>query len=228
MPTLYRYAQFADAVYSADENAMKDALVKKSCAAWSVRKWHPLSRSNGFQGAILENQEEVVCVYKGSTTGKAFVDDWLVNDMLIAVNALPPQMWSAYDMAAAAQLIGGGKKPVSLVGHSLGGALAQIVGYIRGLPFVTFNAPGMKGNAETYRSLGGTSKPGAIRGFNMILWSDPIGNYGRHLGETERFLTPGIFNPFGGGSAIAHMMGSVLRALEGASDWAEKVLKELV
>jgi hypothetical protein len=229
MPTLYRYAQFSDAIYRADEDAMKKALVELGCGAWSVRKWHPLSRSNGFQGAVLESDKEVVCVFKGSTFGKAFVDDWLVNDVLIAINALPPQMWSALEMVLAAEMISGnGAKPLSLVGHSLGGGLAQILGAIRGLPFVTFNAPGMKGNLSTYGYLGGTSSKQVVQGFNMILWTDPVGNYGRHLGKTERFMTPGALNPFGGAAVIAHQMGNVLLALNQAGEWAAKLLAQLI
>jgi hypothetical protein len=47
----------------------------------------------------------------------------------------------------------------------------------------------------------------------MILWIDPIGNYGRHIGRTERFLTPGALNPLGGEAVIAHVMGNVIEAL---------------
>ena len=229
MPTLYRYAQFASAIYQDTEADLITKLQKSGCSAWNVRKWQALTFSDGFQGAILEGPKEVVCVFKGSTFGKAFVSDWLVNDVLIAINSLPPQMVAAYQMVTAARSVcSDSGKPISLVGHSLGGGLAQILGYIMGYPFVTFNAPGMKGNAQVYNFLGGAASKSKIQGFNMILWTDPVGNYGRHIGKTERFRTPGALNPFGGGAVIAHQMGNVLMALEQASDWAVKELLALV
>ena len=65
-------------------------------------------------------------------------------------------------------------------------------------------------------------------GFNMILWTDQVGNFGRHVGKTERFMTPGAFNPFGGGAAAAHQMGSVILALQNKQKWAQKLLHQLI
>ena len=131
-------------------------------------------------------------------------------------------------IAKAEEVAGDSAKPVSIVGHSLGGALAQIMGYRFGHPFVTFNAPGMKGNLETIPFLYTKSKPaGPIKGFNMILWTDPIGNYGRHIGKTERFYAYLPFVPLPG-QAIAHVMGTVFHTLKHSRKWAAKTLDMLV
>jgi hypothetical protein len=195
--------------------------------------WYQVGNpANGFQGAIFENNDEVICAYKGSkggpfdrtTTG---YDDWSVNDVQIAFNQLPHQTTAALAFADMARTIAE-SKPMSLVGHSLGGALAQLVGFGFGLPFVTFNAPGVRNNIRGISW--GVRKPsiGNIHGFNMILASDPVGNFGVHLGKTERFLTKDMLNPFKG--TFAHKIEQVIGTLmlDRNRDWAQKTLGRLL
>ena len=223
MATLMQYAQIAAAVYK-DEQTMLAQLVTGGQAGWSVRFWQAGTASNGFQGAILENDAEVICAYKGSKTGVTGKQDWLVNDVQIGLNMIPSQSNSAAEMVEVAEhFICGGSgsrsKPLSIVGHSLGGGLAQLVGYLRGVPFITFNGPGMKGNLPGLFSspkAGG----GKVNGFNMILGTDPVGNFGRHLGKTERFINRG--------KGIAHKMEAVLGTLAVNAKWSGKLLHELV
>jgi len=228
MPTLLDYAHMASAVYSIDDNAVTDYLVKQGLSEWSVRVWQAGTASDGFQGAILESDSDVVCAYKGTQTSGTTVKQDFLNDVTLAINLIPSQAMAAADMMSAARQIAG-QKPISLVGHSLGGGLAQLIGYFSGAPFVTFNAPGMLGNVELVPFLyRGTRPGGPIKGFNMILLTDWIGNYGRHIGKTERFMTPGALNPWGGRAFMAHMMANVLLVLESKAAWAAKVLAELV
>jgi hypothetical protein len=228
MPTLFDYAHLATAVYSIDDNAVTEYLVKQGRSEWSVRVWQAGTASNGFQGAVLESDSEVVCAYKGTQLSGSTVRQDLLNDVTLAINLIPNQAMAAAEMVAAARCIAG-RKPISLVGHSLGGGLAQLIGYFSGAPFVTFNAPGMLGNVELVPFLyRGTSPGSPVRGFNMILLTDWIGNYGRHIGKTERFMTPGALNPWGGRAFMAHMMANVLLVLESKAAWAAKVLIELV
>ena len=228
MPTLFDYAHLATAVYSIDDNAVIEYLVKQGRSEWSVRVWQAGTASNGFQGAVLESDSDVVCAYKGTQVSGATVRQDLLNDVTLAINLIPSQAMAAAEMVAAARCIAG-RKPISLVGHSLGGGLAQLIGYFSGAPFVTFNAPGMLGNVELVPFLyRGTSPGSPVRGFNMILLTDWIGNYGRHIGKTERFMTPGALNPWGGRAFMAHMMANVLLVLESKAAWAAKVLAELV
>jgi hypothetical protein len=233
MINLMDYAHFASAVYEVNNTAqdqrtaagMLAKLQEFGLTRFSLREWRAGGFINGFQGAVLESDDEVVCVFKGSAFGRTFVSDWVVNDVQITTNAIPSQAPAAFEMVAAAQRIAtAGNKPVSLVGHSLGGGLAQYVGFY-GVPFVTFNAPGMVGNLPLLDQI---RPPAAVRGFNMILATDPVGQLGRHIGATERFRTPGMLNPFGGGAPIAHMMGSVILALENNTTWAQKLLANLV
>ncbi len=99
---------------------------------------------------------------------------------------------------------------VSITGHSLGGALAQVLGHWTGRPFVTFNAPGMWGDIQKSKlvpffspghcanSWAGTFKSGALsklsagtgRNFRNVL--DPVSAYGMHYGPVTRFWGKGV------------------------------------
>jgi hypothetical protein len=131
---------------------------------------------------------------------------------------------------------------VSVCGHSLGGAIAQIVGNRLRLPFVTFNAPGVGiisrnvgevastvalGTMLT-RSLGALSSAAMhpvqaaqdaasltyrVRGANFRLGKDVVGCIGVHYGRV-------IEIPYSGGAldvGTKHRMVTVLAALEGSS-----------
>ena len=218
-----QYAQIAKAIYK-DELEMQQHLVANGCPDWAVRFWQAGTQANGFQGAILENDQEVICAFKGSKTGVTFKQDWLVSDVQIALNMIPNQTTSALEMVDVAKRYLSGNKPISIVGHSLGGGLAQLVGFILGIPFVSFNGPGMLNNLQSLpfhrlmRQVGRNT--GTARGFNMILWTDPIGNFGAHIGKTERFLNRG--------PGIAHVMGAVLGTLQAKPKWANKTLQQLL
>jgi predicted alpha/beta hydrolase len=176
--------------------------------------------ANGFQGVIFSASNEVICAYKGSKGGFASkdkmntgYDDWRVNDVQIALNQIPSQYEAAEAFVKQAEFHAA-KRRVTIVGHSLGGGLAQLAGAKLGLPFVTFNAPGMAGN------LGIRKQASKVTGFNMILLKDPIGNSGQHIGKTERFLALGTTGP-------AHKMHAVLSALKHSDKWAKRTLDQL-
>src|SRR5262245_34706461 len=207
--TLYDYAALADASYApavfkkdgvtnepiiqCDEDQRKAIRAKLGITIpttwqhWTIELYQVGTSANGFQGVIFSKPDEVVCAYKGSKGGffsrdktQTAYDDWWVNDIQIGLNQIPSQAGAAREFLWSAQRIAG-QRPVTLVGHSLGGGLAQLAGYYNSVPFVTFNAPGMAGNVGCRRSASGE------RGFNMILWKDPVGNAGQHIGKRERF-----------------------------------------
>jgi hypothetical protein len=97
------------------------------------------------------------------------------------------------------------------VGHSLGGALAQVVGYTVGCRFVTFNAPGMAG---TTSGLSGMSPvPESATGFeagrNYRLGSDPVSNVGLHVGRVRSLESShGLFTAHSQSNVIGSLRGS--------------------
>jgi putative lipase involved disintegration of autophagic bodies len=113
------------------------------------------------------------------------------------------QYRSAIDFVRSVPIRTGSR--VSVCGHSLGGAIAQIVGSRLRLPFATFNAPGV---GLISRNLGEV-----VRGANFRLSWDVVGLIGAHYGRV-------IDIPYTGGAldvGTKHRMGAMIAALETSS-----------
>jgi len=137
--TLGEYATLADAVYDAEADLTRRAQ------GWTCQRRVAATLTVGFQGAILDNGREIIVAFKGTAAAtRSGVMD-LQNDLVLFLNGLPSQAAAADALVRQAAEIAQGK-PISLTGHSLGGALCQVVGYWSGKPFVTFNAPPMLAN----------------------------------------------------------------------------------
>jgi hypothetical protein len=165
-----------------------------------------------FKGCVYVSHRfpEVVVAFQGTVLSKA---GDLVADAQIAIGGLVgmlPQYCGAalrlFDRTRAIYP----DRAVSFVGHSLGGAIAQVMGHWTGMPFVTFNAPGMWGDIQkskvilnwsprnSLRSWQGTLKGPLLakhtattgRNFRNIL--DPVSAYGLHYGPVTRFWGCGI------------------------------------
>lgn len=240
MPTLLEYAHMASAVYGNDKDEVRQKWGNcPTHGAYLVSDYqggiayvNNQTAGAGFQGAIFMSRDDVVVAYKGSKGGAWSLvgdaeskqgtgyDDWHVNDVQIMLNKLPSQIPNAENFTRPykelAEQLGA---RFSLVGHSLGGGLAQYIGWLWGVPFVTFNAPGMAGNLVSGRK--SIKAAGQVPGFNMILATDPVGNFGVHLGKTERFLALGK-------PGIAHKMAAVLYAVEGSTNWRSRDLAQLI
>ncbi|MCC7427549.1 MAG: hypothetical protein IT557_11630 [Alphaproteobacteria bacterium] len=156
--TLGEYATIADAVYG------EEAELSTRAQGWTCQRRVAATLSLGFQGAILDNGREIIVAFKGTApTTRAVVAD-LQNDLVLFLNGLPNQAAAADALVRQAAQIARGK-PISLTGHSLGGALCQVVGYWSGKPFVTFNAPPMLANLVQARLVawtGATLAPLAV------------------------------------------------------------------
>ncbi|GAB4186623.1 MAG: hypothetical protein OHK0024_26980 [Thalassobaculales bacterium] len=138
MAMIAEYAQFARSVYNRDEAF---ALGGWQCIKWESGTWY----GNGFQGGIFIGDREIIVACKGTSLKTQAAPSDLSADLRIGVGAIPNQAGSAYKMVKAAMQVAAGRV-ISITGHSLGGALAQVVGYWCNVPFVSFNAPPMKGN----------------------------------------------------------------------------------
>lgn len=79
---------------------------------------------------------------------------------------------------------------MTLVGHSLGGGISQIVGLETDTKFVTFNAPGMWTNAVGVCAFA-RFKNTLSAGMNYIKLGDLVGNFGKHIGDTRRVASFG-------------------------------------
>lgn len=95
---------------------------------------------SGFHAEVFTNGKDIIIAYRGT--------NWLIgidgrNDIAMSRGRIPAQATEALQVYDAIKE----KYPnidITVVGHSLGGSLAQIVSAIRGCVAVTFNAYGTK------------------------------------------------------------------------------------
>lgn len=226
MATILELAKMASAVYDNTPNV----------PGWQL-ELHPGSSNlcDLFKGAAFRNGTETVYAFKGTSQLK----DWATNAAygLFGMNTF--QFARADDFLRAS--LTRRDRIVSVCGHSLGGAIAQVIGNRRHLPFATFNAPGvgvLSGNiAELSQTLVlGTSDlrlaGGAIsallhpvqfyqdvvntfyrvRGVNFQLHGDPVSPIGVHYGSIVRLPgLPSVRRPFD-----IHAMKHMLQVIDGS------------
>ena len=129
MATINDHALLSQAIYSNDPQV----------PGWvRLEPWWPSGTgpTEAFQGAAFRRGGDVVFAFKGTSGGWDYATDFKLG---IGMNTY--QYSSARDLVIRSGPMTGFN--VSLCGHSLGGATAQIVGNRLRLPFVTFNAPGV-------------------------------------------------------------------------------------
>jgi hypothetical protein len=144
------YALIADAVYARwDEGNESQSILYN--AGWKCPPEMKVDEksiwalgnpfSSGFQGRVFldPSGREAMIAYKGT---KPYMTSDLTADAKLAMGFVPTQAKDALKHTVDWSNRLKGRK-ISLVGHSLGGALAQVVGSRAKMRFVTFNAPGM-------------------------------------------------------------------------------------
>lgn len=222
MATILTYARMCNAVY--EDNP--------TISGWTQFGFRPSGTglADAFQGVAFKKGAEVIVAFKGTSQKRDVIADLKLG---IGINT------SQYADAVAfldKMVIQDGAK-VTLTGHSLGGAIAQVVGNRRRLPFVTFNAPGVavisKNLGEVATSpLGPMRAAGtllstflhpiqaaqdlsslfySVRGVNLRLGQDIVGSVGVHYGKV-------IVVTYGGGSfdlLQKHKMTTFIESLAG-------------
>ncbi len=185
-----------------------------------------------FQGYLFAQGNIVVVAFKGTALDTAAAAGDVVADAKLGVGMNTVQ----FDQAEAFLDDNAGFIPrgatVYVCGHSLGGAIAQIVGNRRRLPFVTFNAPGVGviagnlGDMASQTSVGLTARAAGsvlsvvrhpvqawrdarslfyrVQGTNVRLSSDPVSMVGIHYGRVATLSYLGL---------DAHSIATVIRVL---------------
>ena len=207
--TLYEYAQIADQVYN-DQTSF--VLAGWVCQRFKMDK--PFFKggsllSDGFQGGSFYKREtnQLVIGLKGTVPSMA---SDLMADLRIATQRIPNQADTAMTHVEQWRQV----QPdatVSLVGHSLGGGLCQVVGSWLHLPFVTFNAPAMGTNwfLAHFNVVAPLTMARTILarrrndGVNYRLLNDPVSKLGNHIGLVRK-IDAGL------GISEAHSMSQVV------------------
>lgn len=164
------------------------------------RGYHYYSTPEGLQAAVYQNTEtkDLVIAYRGTEASSIenFLEDASA-DIALSVNKMNPQFIQAEKFCEAAVDIYCDKKEdekpitthVSLTGHSLGGALAQLVAEKKIISAYTFNAPGMKYFIEHTKGISYNSLLCYSHITNYIIMNDYVGNFKEHLGR-ELYIQP--------------------------------------
>lgn len=212
--TTLQYAMMANRVYRIGNYA-------RVCGNYGVEDFETMLFDEGmnwgatntdFKGCVYVSKslKEVVVAFQGTVPSKG---GDLLADLQIGVGSLVgmlPQYSSAALRLFKRTEEAYPRHSISLVGHSLGGGMAQLIGHWTGAPFVSFNAPGMWNAIQTAKfaffwsprdtlnSLQGTFKSPLLakqmaatgRNFRNVL--DPVSAYGSHYGPVTRFWGGGF------------------------------------
>lgn len=213
MTTVMTYAKMADEAYAATPTV----------SGWTTVMDH-LEPSSGLRSVVFHRGGVFVVSFRGTDNLSDVVED---AQLTLGMNTAMYPVGEA--IAAAAGQHGG----VILTGHSLGGAVAQVVGNRAQLPFVTFNAPGValiaSRNIATanpvmaaLRWTGSVSSALArprqtardmqaafnvVHGKNYRLFNDVVSSSGVHYGDVITLPTP-TTNPLD-----AHRITTVIAVL---------------
>lgn len=202
MATFDTYVTIAEDVYA------REAGGTPEIGGWKTQKWEWATwYGDGFQGGVFTNDTEIVVGFSG-TKGGPFTAPISQNsaNARIGVNVIPNLAGSAFAMVEWAKSIALGR-PISIVGHSLGGGLAQVVGNWSGIPFISFNGPGMKTHLkmsafnlfkprQMFRSIVSKNTDDTI-GISLYVKNDFVGTFGVPVGwavELDRFDDPHSMN----------------------------------
>jgi len=220
MANLSEYAKLARAAYKDEAEAQQEAQ------GWNMQIRRAATLTMGFQGAVFDNGREIIVAFKGTAPGKKSMASDISADVVLFLNGIPSQVDPAEKLVRQAYSIAGGKQ-ISLTGHSLGGALCQVVGYWYSLPFVTFNAPPMMSCVQlapltafspltsfrqAWRSIKGKGPPEG-KAINYMVRSDIVSGLSirDHVGKEIR-----IKNSTKDGD---HAMNTMIRLLSGMREW---------
>lgn len=187
MATIETYVDIAQACYARAGSAV-DAP-----GEWTVQKWEWATwYGNGYQGGVFETRDEIIVGFSGTKGGLTTAPvSQNSGNVRIGVNVIPNMAGSAFAMVNWAKENAFGR-PISICGHSLGGGLAQVVGNWSGLPFISFNGPGMASHLkmsafnlfkpqQMIRSALSRNTSDTI-GICFTVKGDFVGEFGSHVG----------------------------------------------
>ncbi len=145
---------------------------------------------------------------RGSAKGKT-TKDWTDDDVSIGMGRTPDRYAEALNFTQYLQFTNS-KAEYIIVGHSLGGHIAQMVGVVCNLPFVTFNAPPALGS-WTGVLPNGLDPRNFKQGLNFRVNYDPVSKTsGTHVGP---LLTMKLNGVKGIKLAVAHKKETYLNSL---------------
>lgn len=217
MPKISEFARMSSGAYDATPS------VPRWVAA--TPQYDP---NSGLRSVIFTDGSVFVVAFRGTDNTSDLVED---AQLTFAINT------AMYPIGEAVAAGAGAHGPVYVTGHSLGGAVAQVVGSRMGLPFVTFNAPGValiasrnvwQANSLAFQArafgaaVSAITDPGQAyrdaraafsiaNGKNYRLSTDIVSGTGVHYGDVIT-LPAGTANPL-----TAHGIATMIGVLDGVA-----------
>ncbi len=218
MATLLELAKMSQAVYDSD-------LSGGSVVGWSCNQFRRASGAlSGFQGAIFVGSGVTVIAFRGTDQAMDLASDIKLG---IGMNS------TYFDLGEQFASLATGPN-IIVTGHSLGGAIAQVVANRCGHVLATFNAPGVgviasRNMIESSPIMNAVRVGGmlvsavrhpiqaakdvqnvfrSVQGINLCLQNDAVSRIGNHYGKVLR-ITGTSSNPM-----TEHGIATVISVLE--------------
>jgi len=148
-----------------------------------------MDKPNGYQGSIFQNLDTgaYVVAHRGTEFDRQLLKDGVV-DVGMVTGKLNAQLHDALELTQLAkEMAGRDHKPLTVTGHSLGGALAQITAHHYNLPGEAFNPYGAAGLGYRIRE----GQPAhATRFTNHVMAGDFVSAASSHYGSVQIYALP--------------------------------------
>ena len=219
---IMEYARLCGASYK-EPSEMRDFLASYATG----RKYMPLCyrdvKSSGFQCYLLQDRSDGSCLFafRGTEFIREPVKDTILTDARMMLFGPPPQMYDALAFAAEMQKkYGFSEDEAVCTGHSLGGTLAAMTGYVFGFEAYAFNPYGIGRLTEsadgTERRRGGPNIADYMKALGVTVKKnrDKIHSF-VNIGMFEQDFVAGLLTS----AKASHPVGSVHYLKDAPGNW---------
>ncbi|WP_318526816.1 hypothetical protein [Xanthomonas sacchari] len=185
-----QYAELARDVYDAPQETGRNSKAVDIGGVFYKRLEY-VDRPSGYQGILYQRMDsgELIVAHRGTEFDRQPLRDGLAVDGGMVMTRHNAQVadavaFTSHALEYADKLAKDGAAPVvTVTGHSLGGALAEVTAHHFGLKGETFNAYGAV-------SLDRRIPEGGTDVVNHVMAGDPVSAASRHYGQVRIYATP--------------------------------------
>ena len=183
------HAGLSNAAYDAPRRDEKGVLQRVHIGDQEFLPVKHMDMPSGYQGTIYKNVKtgDYVVAHRGTEFDRELLKDGVV-DVGMVTGKLNAQLHDALELTRLAkEMAERDHKPLTVTGHSLGGALAQITAHHYNLPGEAFNPYGAAGLGYRIRE----GQPAhAARFTNHVMAGDFVSAASEHYGSVQIYALP--------------------------------------